>query len=88
MISFLITKFSKTPVYIVLTTHLANPEREKRVIKRNTAALEIAGKYGLDVIDIYSVTLENADLLAEDGAHFTKEGYEKIAEKIIETISI
>ncbi len=88
MISFLMTKFSGTPVYIVLTTHLANPDREKRVIKRNTAAIEVAEKYGLPVIDIYSVTLENANLLAADGAHFSNEGYEKIAEKIIETISI
>ena len=54
---------------------------------RNEVALEIAKKYDLPVIDLYTVSINNKDLLTEDGVHFTKAGYEKLAEKILETLN-
>lgn len=86
MVSFLIKEFAGTPVYIVLTTHVSDADRGKRVIARNNAALEIAKKYNLEVIDLYSASLENAHLLSSDGVHFSREGYEKLAEKILDTV--
>jgi len=85
-VKFLVEEFKGTPIFIVLTTHIANEEREERVKVRNKVALEIADKYNLPVIDLYSVALENAHLLTGDGVHFTPEGYNKLAEKIVETL--
>lgn len=86
IVKFLVEEFEGTPVFIVLTTHIADEEREERVKVRNRVALEIADKYNLSVIDLYSVALENAHLLTGDGVHFTPEGYNKLAEKIVETL--
>ncbi len=87
MVRFLMESFCDTPVFLVLTTHVSNEARDKRVVARNKIALEIAGKYNLHVIDLYSVTLENSSLLSNDGVHFVQEGYELIADTIIGEIS-
>ena len=87
MIKFLLTEFENTPIAIVLTTHVRNEEREHRVIRRNTVANEIANKYGLPVIDLYTSALESDKLLLSDGVHFTDEGYKLLAEKIVHSIS-
>ena len=87
IIRFLMKNFGDTPVFLVLTTHVADEARDKRVISRNKVALEIAEKYNLHVIDLYSVTLENSSLLSNDGVHFVQEGYELIADTIICEIS-
>ena len=87
MVRFLMESFCDTPVFLVLTTHVSNEVRDKRVVARNKIALEIAGKYNLHVIDLYSVTLENSSLLSNDGVHFVQEGYELIADTIIGEIS-
>lgn len=88
MIKFLISEFKETPIYIVLTTHVALEKDEKHVIKRNKAAEEIAAKYKLPVIDLYTPSKEIAHLLKEDGVHFTIEGYKILAKKIVESIDL
>ena len=86
-VKYLLEEFKDTPIYIVLTTYYSNEKRVNRVVARNEVALEIAKKYDLPVIDLYTVSINNKDLLTEDGVHFTKAGYEKLAEKILETLN-
>ena len=82
-VRFLLEEFKGTPLALVLTTSVADAERELRVKKRNTAVMQIAKKYGLPIIDLYSVSVENVHLRRDDGVHFTAEGYKKFAELIV-----
>ena len=87
IINFLTEEFKNTPIFIVLTTYIKNDERLNRVLKRNEVAKEIADKYNLSVVDLYSVSEKNADKMYEDGVHFKEEGYKILAEKIIADIN-
>ena len=87
MIKFLLKEFADTPLYIVLTTHITDSEREARVIRRNRVATELAEKYNLKVIDLYRVSLESAELLDSGGVHWVPEGYEVLAKEILRVIS-
>ncbi len=84
MIKFLTSNFAGVPIYVVLTTQTRNGG--EKVIERNEAACEIAEKYGLKTVDLYTASLENVDLRSEDGVHFTDEGYARFAEIIMKTI--
>ena len=86
MMDFLLEEYNDTSLYIVLTTHIADDEREERVKVRNKIASEVAGKYNLPVIDLYDVSLENKHLLSSDGVHFTAEGYDALADKILKEL--
>ena len=88
IIKFLTEEFKNTPIFIVLTTFIKNDERLARVIKRNEVAKEIADKYNLPVIDLYSVSESISDKMYDDGVHFKEEGYEILAEKILSEINI
>ena len=83
MVMFLLEHFKNKPLFLVLTTNVAREQRKERVIARNKAVTEIAEKYNLPVIDLYSASLEITDLLTKDGVHFTEEGYIALAEKIV-----
>ena len=83
----MLEKYSKVPVFLVLTTYIRDEARIERVKARNSAVLKIADKYQLPVIDLYTVTEKNKELLSKDGVHFTPEGYEIIAKEIISVIS-
>ena len=85
MILFLLEEFKETPLLLVLTTHITDAERDARVVLRNKAALELAEKYGLGVIDLYEVTKDEA-LIGPDGVHLTAEGYELLAKTILEKV--
>ncbi len=95
-IEFLLEEFKGTPLFIVLTTNVVSKtyipngsdkeSREIRVKNRNAAALDLAKQYGLKVIDLYTLSAENPQLLCGDGVHFTTEGYEAVANKIITTL--
>jgi len=87
MIKFLLEKYKGAPLFVVLTSFIADEERLKRVKIRNENALKIAKKYNLPVIDVYSVTEKNKNLLSADGVHFTSEGYQIIAEAVVEKIT-
>lgn len=79
---------TKKPIYILLsTTDIVNPTRSARVPVRNAIAEKLAKKYDLPLIDLYTVAVENENLHAPDGVHFTPEGYEKMARYILDTIS-
>ena len=82
-VKFLLKEFEDTPLVILLTTSVADEEREERVKRRNKAATEIAAKYGLSVINLYTASVEAAELRTADGVHFCADGYKKLAEKIV-----
>ena len=84
MLEFLMENFKDTPLYIVTTTHVANPEREQRVIARNKMALELAKELNLGVIDFYALSAKNPELVGGDGVHFTPDGYKALAETLLE----
>ena len=86
MVRFLLEQFPDTPVAVVLTTYITNEQRHARVQRRNAAAVAIAEKYGLPVIDLYTVSHQAADLLSPDGVHFTQPGYEQLADAIIAAV--
>ena len=82
-VRLLLDEFKDTPIIILLTTSVADGEREERVKRRNKAAAEIAAKYGLAVIDLYTASVEAVEFRTADGVHFNADGYKKLAEKIV-----
>lgn len=68
-----------------MTTSIAGLCNE-RVIARNGVVKQIAEIYGLPVIDLYSASVEYAGLRADDGVHYTQEGYEKLAGRLLESV--
>lgn len=82
-IEFLIKKYNRSRVFIVLTTALLDNEKNKRVIARNKIAQTIAQKHSLAIIDLYKITEENKDKYLDDGVHLNKKLYEKLADEII-----
>ncbi|MBQ8189783.1 MAG: hypothetical protein IJZ44_08400 [Lachnospiraceae bacterium] len=86
MIKYLLDSYKNSPLYIVLSTHVKNPERANRVMKRNESAKMIANKYSLPVIDLYSLSKENENFLTSDGVHFLEEGYKIFALEITDIL--
>lgn len=86
MIQFLLKEFSGAPVFLVLTTAVADEERNSRVIARNEVVLELAEAYGLPVVDLYSVTDGHRELISADGVHLLPEGYKLLAKKIVSAV--
>jgi len=77
--------YSDTPIYIVLTTDISDARANRpRVSVRNEKALELAEEFGLEVIDLYTVSQENASLHTDDGVHFTPEGYAVLAGAVVD----
>ncbi len=84
-VRFLLEKGS-APIWILLTTDDASdPERNRRVLRRNEIAREIAAEFGLPVIDLYEV-VTSVDLHGPDGIHFTQDGYQRIADCLVATL--
>ena len=70
-----------TPLILVLSTYTST--EPERVPLRNEAVRKIAKRLALPVLDLYTTSLEHQELLSEDGVHFTPEGYEVLARKIL-----
>ena len=87
IVSFLVDEFKETPVVLLLTTSVADTERDRRVMARNRAVSEIANKYNLPVIDLYSIVNANPDLLVGDGVHLKPEGYRMLADELVKRVS-
>ena len=82
MVGFLVKEFQNTPIFILLTTHVADEAQNNRVLLRNQAARKVATAYNLPVIDLYAVSAAMPDQLT-DGVHFTETGYRALAKAII-----
>ena len=84
IIKKLSSDYPTIPIYLALTTAVnAVVGGSERVVPRNEKVLEIASSLGLEVIDLYSVSVENARLHTSDGVHFTAEGYDALAEAVV-----
>lgn len=77
--------FGDTRLYLLLTTAV-NGELNETVISRNGAVKKIAEKRGLPIIDLYSVSAENAEYHIPDGIHFTDEGYRILGREILKCL--
>ena len=86
MIRFLLSEFDSTPLVLILTTHVADPERDARVCVRNRIVCELARKYELGTVDFYKITNEKPHLLSSDGVHLSREGYELLANELVECV--
>lgn len=87
LIRKLSSDYPGVPVVIALTTAVSSEKCvADEILVRNEKALEIAKAEGLEVIDLYSVALENIGLLT-DGVHFKHEGYVALANKIIDRVN-
>lgn len=86
MITFLMDEFKNTPLFLVLSTYSKSKEADERTQARNEVVMRLAEKYGLFVIDLYSISRAHSALLTEDGVHYTKEGYELLAEFVIKKL--
>ena len=86
MIRFLMQEFPGTPLLLLLTTHVADSARDARVQARNRAVSALAEAYGLPVVDLYTLTRENAHLLSPDGVHFQPEGYRLVADALVRAV--
>ena len=83
ILRFLLDEFKRTPIILILTTYVADAERNSRVEKRNRVVAALAEKYGLPLIDSYSLTKDRADLLISDGVHWLPEGYQLLADELL-----
>ena len=84
-VRFLLDEFKGTPVILLLTTHVADDARDKRVISRNDVVKKIAEKYSLPTVDLYTITAEN-DIVGADGVHLTPEGYKTLARTVVDAV--
>ena len=84
-VRFLLDEFRGTPVILLLSTHVADAERDKRVVARNEAVMKIASKYSLPAVDYYKITLEN-DIVGADGVHLTPDGYKLLAKAVVDAV--
>ena len=82
----LLAEFEGTPILLLLSTAVANAERNARVITRNKAVLSLAEKYGLPVVDLYSLVDNHREFLSSDGVHLTPEGYKILASTLIDAV--
>ena len=85
-IKFLLSEFEGKKIFLVLTTSVADSDREKRVKARNKSVCELAEKYALPVIDLYSTSVKYKNFRIDDGVHYISDGYRKFAAKILENI--
>ena len=75
----------KAPVILLLTTHVADDARDKRVMARNNEVKRIAEKYSLPTVDLYTLTAEN-DVVGADGVHLTPDGYKMLAGAVVDAV--
>ena len=86
-VEFLMKEFAGLPIYLVLTTTVRDEAREARVKARNRVVSELAEKYGLPTVDLYTVSVDKVALRSGDGVHYTAEGYEFFADQILQTVT-
>lgn len=85
-ILFLQHAFPEARLTLLLTTAVADAERDARVQARNRAVLRLAEKYSLPVVDLYALSQAHADLRSDDGVHWQPEGYRTLANAILDTL--
>lgn len=83
-LDLLIKEFTQTPICPVLSTYVTNADyHNDRVKRRNELALKAARERQLEVIDLYTVSESNKELLLNDGVHFSDAGYIALAQAVM-----
>ncbi len=73
-------EFPERRIFVVTTTCVTNSSSRNDTVKaRNAAAVSLADKLGIDVIDVYPLSKK---LTHTDGVHFDAEGYAALTDKI------
>ena len=85
-IKFLLHEFDGKKIFLLLTTSVADTDREERVKIRNDVVKSLAQKYNLPIIDLYSTAALYTEFRLDDGVHYSGAGYNKFALKILEEI--
>lgn len=86
-VKFLVNEFTDIKIILVLTTYTDREERYQTAVnERNEAVKNLAAKYGLPFVDLYSVSYNNRDMLAEDRIHMSGDGYKELAKAVLEQI--
>ena len=84
MVRFLRDDFPDTRLALLLTTS-AEGDADGRVRARNEQVLNIAGRYSLPMIDLYTPSRAISDLHS-DAVHFTPDGSEQLARILLEEV--
>lgn len=84
-VKFLLDEYKGTPLILLLTTHVADINRDARVVARNEAVKRVAEKYSLPTVDLYTITKEN-DVVGTDGVHLTQDGYKMLAKAVVDAV--
>lgn len=83
----LVDNFPNTLIILVLTTFVTNEEYHiDRVIERNEIVKKIAERFNLPIIDLYTVSKENKELISNDGVHLFEEGYRILANEVLSAV--
>ncbi len=84
MICFLLEKYPESKLLLLLSTTVKNQNMNNRVIARNEKVMELAEKYNLQTLDLFTVSTSNGDIQSDDGVHFKADGYYLFCDAIIE----
>ncbi|MBE7002154.1 MAG: hypothetical protein E7421_05630 [Ruminococcaceae bacterium] len=84
MLCFLMEQYPESVILPVLSTTVKNQERNNRVVARNEKVMELAEKYNLQTLDLFTVSTSNGDIQSDDGVHFKADGYYLFCDVIIE----
>lgn len=85
-VAWLQKAFPNTTVAMVLTTHTERGAWQERAKWRGELAREVAEKMKLPVVDFYTLSAENRELLSGDGVHWQPAGYQKLATFMVKRI--
>ena len=85
-LTWLKNEFAGVPLAFVLTTHAEKPAWQARAKIRTEIGKRVAAELGVPVIDFYTPSLENKHLI-KDGVHFHAEGYELLADLLLQHVS-
>lgn len=84
MVVWLKETYPDAKLVLSLTTYVTDSQRDARVQARNAAAVAVAAKYDLPVIDNYTLVKNNPSLISGDGVHLAD--YRPLCEEIIRCI--
>lgn len=87
MVHWLCDNFEDSKIEIVLTTFTSAENMTDAVAERNAAACRAAEDNEMNVIDLYKLSCENKSLLANDGVHWSNDGYELFAEALLKEMN-
>ncbi len=74
---------TSTPVTLEDLPGVLDPDENRIPVTRNDAVRDTAEKHGFEVNDLYSEVINNEACVQLDGVHFNEEGYEILADAVV-----